>query len=81
MAVATVIGFGVGTNVGRQTILRQRMGASPTITVRLESNGEDMGPSITSRPKTRPQKITWWCVFSAIMTFIVYVVVENVFFS
>lgn len=40
-----------------------------------------MGPSITSVPKTRIQKIIWWCFFTAIMGFIAYVILKNIFFS
>ncbi len=40
-----------------------------------------MGPSITTVPKTRIQKILWWSVFTAIMGFIVYVLIKNIFFS
>lgn len=32
-------------------------------------------------PKTRAQKIIWWCSFAAMMSFIVYVVLKNIFFS
>lgn len=40
-----------------------------------------MGPSITSIPKTRLQKIAWWSVFTAIMGFIAYMLIKNIFFS
>jgi hypothetical protein len=31
-------------------------------------------------PKTRLQKIIWWSCFTAMMSFIVYVVLKNLFF-
>lgn len=40
----------------------------------------EMGPSITSVPQTRPQKIVWWSVFTAMMSFIVYVIVKSLLF-
>lgn len=33
-----------------------------------------------SSPKTRAQKIIGWCAFTAMMGFIVYVVLKNIFF-
>jgi hypothetical protein len=32
-------------------------------------------------PKTRIQKIAWWSVFTAIMGFIAYVLIKNIFFG
>lgn len=77
---ATVVGIGAGVNVGKTDTPRfcrlgflggPRQNRDQVVT---------MGPSITSVPRTRRQIIIWWCVFTAMMSFIVCVVLKNSFF-
>jgi hypothetical protein len=67
-----------GVNVGEKSI-RLAIMRSVRETRECGSYEVAMGPSITSAPKSRAQKIVWWCAFTAMMSFIVYVIFKNIF--
>lgn len=76
----TVIGVGAGKSLGKikKTLLPQE--GVPRRPRENWSGMVEMGPSITSVPQTRPQNILWWGVFTAMMSFIAYVIVMSLLF-